>query len=219
MATSRWNSSFQQPWKYHIFLSSREEDTRKGFTAELHEALKERNIKTFMDYDIRKRQGISPELIQAIEESLCAIVIFSKDYASSSCCLDELSKIVDCKKSWSRLVLPVFYNIDPSDGQIVSEIPSVLQKMTATELINGNPKFIAQAVNLLSDLDLSKQSLPFRNFSYARLKNVNFISQILTAQNFWKKPEASKEERLEAEELKQGPTAMAHEANRRGGLD
>ncbi|XP_054818922.1 uncharacterized protein LOC129318254 isoform X5 [Prosopis cineraria] len=103
------------PWKYHVFLSFRGEDTRRDFTAELHNALKERCIRTFIDYDIRKGKDISPELIQAIEESLCAIIIFSKDYAASTWCLDELSKIVDCKKAWSRFVFPVFYNIDPSD--------------------------------------------------------------------------------------------------------
>ena len=37
--------------------------------------------------------------------------MLSKNYASSTWCLDELIKILGC----SQLILPVFYNIDPSE--------------------------------------------------------------------------------------------------------
>ncbi|XP_057445959.1 TMV resistance protein N-like isoform X2 [Lotus japonicus] len=36
------------------------------------------------------------------------------DYASSSFCLDELVTIIQCVKEKGRLVLPVFYDVDPS---------------------------------------------------------------------------------------------------------
>ena len=39
----------------------------------------------------------------------------SESYASSSFCLDELVKIVDCMKSKNLLVCPIFFHVDPSD--------------------------------------------------------------------------------------------------------
>ncbi|XP_037494184.1 disease resistance protein RPV1-like [Jatropha curcas] len=49
-----------------------------------------------------------------IEESMISVIIFSKNYASSPWCLDEMSKIIECKDNYGQVVLPVFYHIDPS---------------------------------------------------------------------------------------------------------
>jgi len=50
----------------------------------------------------------------AIEEAKVSIVIFSKNYGNSKWCLDELVKILECKKMKGQNVLPIFYDIDPS---------------------------------------------------------------------------------------------------------
>ena len=63
---------------------------------------------------LEKGKPISPELSKAIEESLFAIVILSKNYASSTWCLDELVKIMECSKKMGLIVLPIFYDVDPS---------------------------------------------------------------------------------------------------------
>ena len=42
------------------------------------------------------------------------MVVFSENYASSKWCLDELVKILECRKEQGHLVIPVFYGIDPS---------------------------------------------------------------------------------------------------------
>ena len=47
----------------------------------------------------------------AIEKLRYAIVIFSKNYASSTWCLNELMKIVQCEK---EKIQPVFYDVEPS---------------------------------------------------------------------------------------------------------
>ena len=54
------------------------------------------------------------ELLKAIELSKSSIVVFSENYASSSWCLDELVKILECRNN-GQLVLPVFYKVDPSE--------------------------------------------------------------------------------------------------------
>ncbi|XP_027365080.1 TMV resistance protein N-like [Abrus precatorius] len=115
MALSR-NSSKKSEWKYHVFLSFRGEDTRFGFTDHLYAALLQKGIKTFRDNDeLTRGEVISEELLCAIEESLCAIIIISQNYASSTWCLDELQKIVESKNSLGREAFPVFYRVDPSD--------------------------------------------------------------------------------------------------------
>ena len=91
-------------------------DTRKGFTDHLYAALQRKGIITFKDEEKLKRgRPISSELLKAIEESRFAIVIFSRNYASSTWCLDELTKIVRCMKEMRMTVYPVFYDVDPSD--------------------------------------------------------------------------------------------------------
>ena len=45
---------------------------------------------------------------------LISLVILSQNYASSTCCLDELQKILDSKRSLGRQVISIFYKIDPS---------------------------------------------------------------------------------------------------------
>ncbi|PNX54440.1 disease resistance protein (TIR-NBS-LRR class) [Trifolium pratense] len=43
------------------------------------------------------------------------IIVLSKNYASSSFCLQELFTILACIKDKGRCVWPVFYEVDPSD--------------------------------------------------------------------------------------------------------
>ena len=42
------------------------------------------------------------------------MVIFSEHYASSSWCLDELVHILECRDRIGQVVVPVFYDVDPS---------------------------------------------------------------------------------------------------------
>ena len=100
---------------YEVFLSFRGQDTRHGFTSHLYAALCQKGIYTFLDDDKLKRgKSISPELLQAIEGSTCSLVILSPNYASSTWCLDELVKIIHCMKTMGKIVLPIFYHVDPS---------------------------------------------------------------------------------------------------------
>ncbi|CAL0323876.1 unnamed protein product [Lupinus luteus] len=106
----------QNGWFYHVFLSFRGEDTRETFTGNLYNALDQRGINTFIDdEELRIGEDISPSLLRAIEDSRIAIIIFSKNYASSTWCLDELSRIMECKKQKGQVVCSVFYNVNPSD--------------------------------------------------------------------------------------------------------
>ena len=115
--TSSSSFSSSTPWwKYDVFLSFRGEDTRSNFTDHLYVALKQRGIVTFRDEEnLEIGKSISLELLKAIKESRFAIVILSRNFASSTWCLDELTKIVGCLKEKTTTVLPIFYDVDPSD--------------------------------------------------------------------------------------------------------
>ncbi|KAI9127265.1 hypothetical protein K1719_001824 [Acacia pycnantha] len=101
--------------KYDIFLNFRGEDTRDTFSSYLYEALCNANVHTFMDHKLHKGDNISPILLKTIEESEISLIIFSKDYASSTWCMDELVHIMKCKDQYGRTVIPIFYNVDPSN--------------------------------------------------------------------------------------------------------
>ncbi|KAK6781250.1 hypothetical protein RDI58_023434 [Solanum bulbocastanum] len=109
------SSSSSPHLSYDVFLSFRGEDTRKTFTGHLYTQLCQVGVHTFIDdEELRKGDAISIELDKAIEQSRVSIVVFSKNYASSSWCLDELVKILDCKQRLKQIVLPIFYDVDPS---------------------------------------------------------------------------------------------------------
>ncbi|XP_019149898.1 PREDICTED: TMV resistance protein N-like [Ipomoea nil] len=115
MASSSSSSSTTTPWLYDVFLSFKGE-TRKSFTDHLYVDLCQAGINTFRDdEEIRKGENISAGLLKAIEGSKISIIIFSKTYARSRWCLDELVKILECKENLQQMVLPIFYNVDPSE--------------------------------------------------------------------------------------------------------
>ncbi|XP_061368862.1 disease resistance protein RUN1-like isoform X2 [Gastrolobium bilobum] len=109
------SSSSQMTCKYDVFVSFRGEDTRNNFTDHLFAALHRKNIVAFRDdTKLKKGESIAPELLQAIEGSRIFVVVFSKNYASSTWCLRELAKILDCVQVSEKRVLPIFYDVDPS---------------------------------------------------------------------------------------------------------
>ncbi|KAJ0751780.1 putative TIR domain, P-loop containing nucleoside triphosphate hydrolase [Helianthus annuus] len=109
-------SSVQKRFKYDVFLSFRGEDTRKTFVDHLYHALNQRGIITYKDDEkIEKGKRIDGQLMRSIEDSRIYIIVFSKNYASSSWCLDELVKIIECHKTDGRTAYPVFFNVEPTE--------------------------------------------------------------------------------------------------------
>ncbi|CAI9296990.1 unnamed protein product [Lactuca saligna] len=78
-----------QLWKYHVFLSFRGEDTRKTFVDHLYTALVQQGICTYKDDETLPRD--------------------------SSWCLKELAYIMKCRDTRGQIVLPIFYDMDPSE--------------------------------------------------------------------------------------------------------
>ncbi|XVE83986.1 hypothetical protein DITRI_Ditri16bG0132800 [Diplodiscus trichospermus] len=114
LSLSSSSSTFRQ--QYDVFLSFRGEDTRKNFTDHLYAALLISGIVTFKD-DPRLKAGekIAPEVIKAIQESWCSIIVFSETYVFSSWCLDELTQIVEQRNKMGHKIFPILYDVDPSN--------------------------------------------------------------------------------------------------------
>ncbi|KAM7474156.1 hypothetical protein LguiB_021399 [Lonicera macranthoides] len=101
--------------RYDVFLSFRGKDTRKSFTDHLYTALVQQGFRTFRDDDEAERgENLKLELEKAIRQSKISIIVISKDYASSPWCLDELVIILEQRRDIGHVVLPVFYDVDPS---------------------------------------------------------------------------------------------------------
>ncbi|KAL9432239.1 hypothetical protein AB3S75_027288 [Citrus x aurantiifolia] len=115
MASSSSSSFPPRNNKYDVFLSFRGEDTRDNFTSHLYSAMCRQNMQTFIDDQLNRGDEVSESLLKAIDASAISVIIFSEGYASSRWCLDELVKILKCKKEYAQIVIPVFYRVDPSD--------------------------------------------------------------------------------------------------------
>ncbi|KAL8240035.1 hypothetical protein R6Q59_013390 [Mikania micrantha] len=109
-------TSIHYPWTYDVYVSFRGQDIRKSFMDHLFKNFKQKGIHAFRDYnDLVRGEEISSQLYKAIEESRFLIVIFSKNYASSSWCLRELVKILDCKEKVKAKheIQIIFYDVKP----------------------------------------------------------------------------------------------------------
>ncbi|GJX69846.1 TMV resistance protein N-like protein [Tanacetum coccineum] len=116
MASSSTSSSLPKSFKYDVFLSFRGEDTRNNFVGHLYHALHQKGIETYKDDEkIEKGKTINDQLIKSIENSRFYIIVFSKNYASSSWCLNELVKIMECQKTTDQTAYPVFYDVEPTE--------------------------------------------------------------------------------------------------------
>ncbi|PWA89339.1 toll/interleukin-1 receptor (TIR) domain-containing protein [Artemisia annua] len=109
-------SSSTIDYVYDVFLSFRGADTRNSFTNHLHKALEDANIKTFLDdTEIETGLYLKPELESAIRASRASIIVLSKNYASSTWCLNELVLILEQHRDFKQIVIPIFYHVEPTD--------------------------------------------------------------------------------------------------------
>ena len=104
-------------YEHDVYLSFRGEDTRYSFTSYLYKALSVRGLNTFLDEEI----GHGPEeeylatLCKACKSSHTSVIVLSEYYATSSWCLNELVMILEQREKNGQLVLPIFYEVNPSE--------------------------------------------------------------------------------------------------------
>ncbi|KAL9691625.1 hypothetical protein QQ045_012050 [Rhodiola kirilowii] len=110
------SSDSRNKFIHQVFLSFRGEDVRNGFVGHLFNGLRREGFRVFMDNDgLEHGRDIQIKLLEAIEQSEVSIVTLSTRYADSRWCLDELAKIMELNVSPDRFVLPVFFDMEPTD--------------------------------------------------------------------------------------------------------
>ncbi|XP_020221375.1 LOW QUALITY PROTEIN: TMV resistance protein N-like [Cajanus cajan] len=130
---------------YEVFLSFRGEDSRASFTSHLYASLQNAGINVFKDDESLPRgHRISNSLLRAIEQSEICVVVFSTNYGGSRWCMDELEKIMECHRTIGLVVLPVFYDVDPSEVRHQKgEFGKELEKLE-NRILKSDDKFIFQ---------------------------------------------------------------------------
>ena len=141
-----------------MFLNFRGEDTRRNFVSHLSAALSNAGLNVFLDdWKLDKGQMLLTDISRAIEGSNISIVVFSKTYAESSWCLCELEMIMECQRTLGQLVLPIFYNVDPSDvrhqkgafGQAFVGLTATFSGLGMQKKVPGWKRALKDAANLV----------------------------------------------------------------------
>eukprot|EP01018_Ginkgo_biloba_P038748 Gb_03493 [translate_table: standard] len=95
---------------FEVFLSFRGKDTRKTLVDHLFSSLTNAQVHVFLDSEkLDKGEEIGFGLQEAIKNSAIYVPIFSKHYASSTWCLDEVTHMVHSR----GIIIPIFYDVKP----------------------------------------------------------------------------------------------------------
>ncbi|PHT45674.1 hypothetical protein CQW23_14832 [Capsicum baccatum] len=118
----------------------RPEDLGRIFIAHLYKRLEDLRINAFRPDDVESERGkgepISTKILEAIEESRIAITIFSKYYASSRRCLEELTKIMECVDNKGMKFFSVLYQSTAS--QVLCNFDQVMLAQLGIYGLNGS---------------------------------------------------------------------------------
>lgn len=102
--------NFQSLGKYDVFLNHRGPDVKKSFVSHLNEAFISVGLNPFLDAkSLVKGHHAFHSINDALNGVGVHVAIFSKRYAESKYCLNELCDILKSGKP----IIPVYFDIDP----------------------------------------------------------------------------------------------------------
>ncbi|ESW06224.1 hypothetical protein PHAVU_010G029700 [Phaseolus vulgaris] len=110
------SSSSKLPRMYDVLINFNGEDIQRKFVSHLDSALSAVGLTTFLHHP----NALNPTHIQQPILNLCrvAIVVFTRTYSQSAWCLHQLQQIIKWHQTYYRHVLPVYYEIEPSDVRL-----------------------------------------------------------------------------------------------------
>jgi hypothetical protein len=102
----------QVPETYHVFINHRGSDTKKNLASLIYRELDRYGLRVFLDKEeLRPGETLSVAIRRAIHSASVHIAIFSKRYAESRWCLEELCWIL--RVAHEHTIIPVFYEVEP----------------------------------------------------------------------------------------------------------
>jgi len=97
---------------YDVFINHRGTDVKNTLASHLYYRLRDDGLRVFFDKEeAQKGYTINSVVENAIRVASVHIAIFSRHYAESEWCLDELVLMVESKS----VIIPVFYDVKPLD--------------------------------------------------------------------------------------------------------
>ncbi|XP_027905505.1 TMV resistance protein N-like [Vigna unguiculata] len=110
------SSSSKPPRNYDVLINFNGEDIRRKFVSHLDSAFSSVGLTTFLHH----QNAVESMHVQQPILNLCrvVIVVFTKTYSQSAWCLHQLQQIIAWHESYCRHVLPVYYEIQPSDVRL-----------------------------------------------------------------------------------------------------
>ncbi|XP_068479016.1 disease resistance protein RPP4-like [Phaseolus vulgaris] len=129
------SSSSKLPRMYDVLINFNGEDIQRKFVSHLDSALSAVGLTTFLhhhnaDNPIHMQQPI-------LNPSRVAIVVFTTAYSQSAWCLHQLEQIIKSHQTYCRHVLPVYYEIQPSDVRLQKGDFGKAFKATAEQAFSG----------------------------------------------------------------------------------
>ncbi|GLJ27771.1 hypothetical protein SUGI_0545050 [Cryptomeria japonica] len=106
---------------YRVFINHRGSDVKKTLASHIYYALETHGLRVFLDkQELQVGDFLTPAIQSAIRSASVQIAIFSKTYAQSLWCLDELVWMFDSDPT-SIKIIPIFYDIEPSELRYVEK--------------------------------------------------------------------------------------------------
>ncbi|XP_048131590.1 disease resistance protein RPV1-like [Rhodamnia argentea] len=173
---------------YEAFLSFRGPNTCSDITNHLHNSMIDARIRAYKDdEELRIREEIDSQLLQAIEQSNISIPIFSKGYADSPWCLKELVKMVESNNTRKHKIMPIFYDVAPSekrfDAETINKWKAALNDVGALKGWNlhnnpnrGKGEFVKEVVNNV----LTEFKSVYLEVSDCLVEVDNFVDEIMS---------------------------------------
>ncbi|KAL9293340.1 putative protein-serine/threonine phosphatase [Arabidopsis thaliana] len=106
--------------KCDVFVSFKKSDTGKSFVSHLYRSLNRKGITTFKD-DLKLPKDKPFHMLQDIGYPKIALIVVSVNYISSPWCMSQLTEILKFMKASALAVIPIFYEIDPSNSHSITE--------------------------------------------------------------------------------------------------
>jgi len=129
------SSSSKLPRMYDVLINFSGEEIKKKFVSHLDSALSAVGFTTFLHHE----NAVKSTHIQQPILELCrvAIIVFTKTYSESAWCLHQLQQIIQWHQTYSRHVLPIYYEIEPSDVRLQKGDFGKAFKATAHQTFSG----------------------------------------------------------------------------------